>query len=264
MAMTNRWSSRRKKFIFGLVIVALVFLVGIPAGLFFYKAPTCSDNKQNGDERGVDCGGSCQLLCAVESLPIVQKGDAQVITVAPGVYEVVAIFENPNVDAEIYRANYSIKLYSAGNPVAVKIIDGSTYIPRNSSFAVFEGPFAFPDSVPQKASFSWDNNSLVWEKTEKSLPSVSIQSKNLTNASTTPRLDISVLNKSLGNISNLELVVLISDKSGNVFAASKTFLDNLSAGATTPAVFTWPRGFENEVGLIDIIPRVLPDKSFIR
>jgi len=260
----NKWSSRRKKLIFSLVLIVLIILVGVPTFLFFYKAPTCSDNKQNGDERGVDCGGSCQLLCAVESLPIVQKGDARVLNIAPGVYEVVALFENPNIGAEVYRADYTIKLYATGNPVALKVIEGYTHVPRNGSFAVFEGPFVLQDTVPQTASFVWKDESLVWEKTNKSLPNVSIQNKDLTSASTTPRLEISILNKSLESISNLEFIVLISDKSGNVFAASKTFLDNLAGGATSPAVFTWPRGFEEEVGVINVISRALPDRSFIR
>jgi len=260
----NKWSSRRKKFIFTLVLIALIILVGIPTYLFFYKAPTCSDGKQNGDETGVDCGGSCQLICAVESLPIVQRGDARVLAIAPGVYEVVATFDNPNVGAEVYRADYTIKLYATGNPVAIKVIEGYTHVPRNSSFAVFEGPFVLQDAVPQKASFVWQDESLVWEKTNKPLPNVSIESKDLTNASTTPRLEISVLNKSLESISNLELIVFISDKSGNIFASSKTFLDNLAGGATSPAVFTWPRGFDSEVGVINVIPRALPDRSFIR
>jgi len=260
----NKWSSRRKKSIFSFVLIVLIILVGIPAFIFFYKAPTCSDGKQNGDEIGVDCGGSCQLLCSVESLPIVQKGDARVLTIAPGVYEVVATFDNPNVGAEVYRADYTIKLYATGNPVALKVIEGFTHVPRNGSFVVFEGPFVLQDALPQRASFVWKEDSLVWKKTSKSLPYVSIQNKELTNASTTPRLEISVLNKSLESISNLEFIVLISDKSGNVFAASKTFLDNLAGGATSPAVFTWPRGFEKEVGVIDVIPRALPDRSFIR
>lgn len=236
----------------------------MPIFLIFYRAPTCFDGKLNGDELGVDCGGSCQLLCAVESLPIIQNGDPRVLTIASSTYEVVALFENPNLDAEIYRAGYSIKLYEPVNPLPVYVLEGETYVPRNSAFAIFEGPFIVKEVSPVRAVFSWKEESLVWKKSGAPLPRISITNKELSNVATAPRLLLEVRNNSLTSIENLEFIVILSDASGNTFAASKTFLDLLPGSGTMPAVFSWPRGFLTEVSLIDIIPRILPDKSFIR
>ncbi len=260
----NSWSAKRKRFILSLVFVVLILLIGLPAFFFFYKSPTCFDGKQNGDETGVDCGGSCQLLCAVESLPIIQKGDAQILKVADSIYEVVALFENPNANAQIYRASYTIKLFSASSTAPIKIIEGEVFVPKNGIFAVFEKPFLLENESPNKAVFSWKKESLVWQKNNVSLPNISVRTKNLTKPESAPRLDVQVLNNSLETIYNIELIVLLSDTEGNIFAASKTFLDSLSSGSLAPAVFTWPTPFEKQATLIDVISRVLPDRSFIR
>src|SRR3970282_2599305 len=101
-----------------------IVLIGVPMFFLFYRAPTCFDARQNGDEAGVDCGGSCQLLCGAESLPLLTKGDPRVLTLATSTYQVVALIGNANATAEIYRARYALKLYSASSSIPVKVIEG--------------------------------------------------------------------------------------------------------------------------------------------
>ena len=98
----NQWSRNRKKIIFAIIVFVLVVLIGAPLFFLFYRAPTCSDKKQNGDETGVDCGGSCQLLCTAESLPLILKGDPRVLAVKDNAFEIVALIENSNTNGEIY------------------------------------------------------------------------------------------------------------------------------------------------------------------
>jgi len=261
----NDWARTRKRIILAIVLLTVAILVGVPFFLLFYNKPTCSDMKMNGDERGVDCGGSCQRLCSAESLPLIIKGDARVLTVASSTYEVVALVENPNQKAEIYRAEYEIKVYDNITPVPVKIIKGSTYVPRGATFALFEGPFTLDSGVmPNRATLMWQLDTLSWQKAESVVPQVEVIDVALTKASSTPRLDASVENLSLGTVNNLDFVALISDTEGNLFAASKTFIDTLLPGEMAPIVFIWPRPFTKSVGQIQIIKRVFPDRSFIR
>src|SRR3989338_2125266 len=109
----NQWSRRRKRIILALIFFILIVLIGLPIFFLFYRAPTCFDGKQNGDEIGVDCGGSCRLLCTAQSLPLILKGDPRVLEVAENTFEIVALIENPNANGEIYRARYIFKLYDA-------------------------------------------------------------------------------------------------------------------------------------------------------
>jgi hypothetical protein len=261
----NQWSRRRKRIILSLIIFVLVFLIGVPLFLLFYRAPTCFDGKQNGNEIGVDCGGSCQLLCTAESLPLILKGDPRILKVKDNTFELVVLIENSNINGEIYRAGYIFKLYNSSSPIPLKVIEGETYVPRGATFAIFEGPFILRDlAVPERVTFEWKNETIIWQKGAKQVPELVIKNLTLSREDTNPRLDTQVENTSLENVSNVEFIALISGRSGNIFAASKTFVDKLSAGESAPIAFTWPNPFVETVLDTDIIIRIFPDKSFIR
>ena len=50
------WASKRKFLYFLSVLIIVSAVVAIPTWLALDKAPTSVDNKQNGEEVGVDCG----------------------------------------------------------------------------------------------------------------------------------------------------------------------------------------------------------------
>lgn len=261
----NEWSLRRKRMIFSLIVVFLLVLLGFPTFFLFYKEPTCSDQKKNGDEVGVDCGGSCEKLCLAQSLPLLLKGDPRVLEISPGVYQVVAVVENPNVSAEVRRARYSLKLFQPPSAVPLTVIESSTFIPRNSTFVIFEGPMNLGDVKPTKATLEWDIDSLDWQRTENVLPDLEIRNITLTREDTEPRVDALLVNNSLDKASNVELIALISGEDGNIFASSKTFVEEIPGTGISPVVFTWRQPFaSSSVATIDIITRVFPDRSYIR
>lgn len=260
----NEWSARRKRIIFLLALFCLMILIGLPLFFFLHKTPNCSDNVQNGDETGIDCGGSCKLICKAESLPMLTKGDARVLSVATSTFEVVASVENPNVRASVLRAGYTFKLFTASSSIPIKTIEGETYIPQGSSFALFEGPFNLVDYIPTRATFEWNPETLIWQKDTSRIPSLSIEGSVLSNPLITPRIDATLHNDSLGKVSNIELVALVSDENGNIVASSKTFVGALDAGGSAPLVFTWPAPFKTATTSIEILPRILPDRSYIK
>lgn len=261
----NQWSRTRKRIILGIVLFVVFVLIGVPLYLLMYRAPTCFDGERNGDETGVDCGGSCQLLCTAESLPLLSKGDPRVLTVADGVYEVVALVENPNADAEISRARYTLKLYDATSAIPVKIIEGETFVPKAATFAIFEGPFNLETGVvPARATLEWELNSLVWQKSDVQAPELLIKDRIVSRTDSSPRVSAVVENFSLKSVSNIDLIALVYDEEGNIFAASKTFIETLGGGAEALVVFTWPRPFTKNAAQVDIIARVFPDRSFLK
>src|SRR3989344_9365646 len=89
------WALKRQLFyVFVLVLFFAVFgfLIAYPR---FNKAPSCIDNKQNGTETGVDCGGSCLRPCGsqVDDIAVLW---ARAFRVIPGQYNAVAYLENQN------------------------------------------------------------------------------------------------------------------------------------------------------------------------
>jgi hypothetical protein len=261
----NQWSRTRKRFILTLVILALLVLVGVPLFLLLYKAPSCGDGRANGDETGVDCGGSCQRICAPESLPLIVKGDPRLLKLSDNFYEIVALLNNPNTQAGIRRARYTFKLFNATSLVPIKTITGITFIPPGSALTIFEGPFTIEEgSVPTRVMVEWEEDSLVWERGLTPSPQLDIRSKTLTRADTAPRLEVVLSNSTLEMIKNLDLTALLYDEWGNIFSASITFIETLSPGETAHAVFTWPLPLPQEPVEIEIVSRSFPDRSYIK
>jgi len=60
------WSQKRKILYSLAVTIVVVLLASYPTYLLLRETPTCFDKKQNGTETGIDCGGSCSLMCSVE------------------------------------------------------------------------------------------------------------------------------------------------------------------------------------------------------
>src|SRR3989344_4615263 len=261
----NSWSRRRKRIILSILIFIVVVLIGVPMFFLFYRAPTCFDARQNGDEAGVDCGGGCQLLCSAESLPLLVKGDARVLTLATSTYQVVALVGNANASAEIYRAGYTLRLYSASSTISVKVVEGFSYVPKGSDFVIFEGPFVLEAGVvPVRATLEWKEETLVWNKNSADALALVAAGPAFSRLETSPRLGAVIKNVSLESASNIDLSALVYDADGNIFAASKSFIDLLQPGAESRAIFTWPKAFDREPARTEIIIRVFPDRSFVR
>jgi hypothetical protein len=260
----NPWSARRRAAIFVIVLFGLLLVVGWPVYyLYFRSVPDCQNQKMDGDETGIDCGGSCELLCKPETLPLIAQGDARLLKIATSTYEAVVLVQNPNIAGRVVRAPYTFTIYSGSDSKPLKVISGSTYVERNSTFALFAGPFELVQTGAMRVAFEWGE--LKWEKSDAKPPVLSVQNLNLITASTSlPRLEAVLSNKSLANANNIEVIALLSDSGGNVVGAGKTFIDSLEAGAYAPVVFAWPAAFASEPVSIRVIPHILPDKSYIK
>lgn len=112
MALT--WSGRRKALYTGVIgVIGFMTLIFVYQTLFTAPA-LCTDGKQNGNEHGVDCGGSCALLCATEArAPIVLWSRA--FESAPQTYTAAAYIQNNNPGAGARQVSYSFQMFDADN-----------------------------------------------------------------------------------------------------------------------------------------------------
>ena len=120
------WALKRQIFYIGTLILFFIifsFLIIYPNS---NKKPTCADNKQNGNEAGVDCGGSCPKACLsqVDEVSVIWTRAFKVIS---GRYNAVAYLENHNKNTAVNRINYRFRFADANN-VYIGKREGSTYI----------------------------------------------------------------------------------------------------------------------------------------
>ncbi len=235
------------------MLIAGLILVAVSFG-FFYRTPSCSDGKQNGDETGVDCGGSCRLLCTSDALtPVVLW--SKVFNISGDVYTAVAYIQNPNTNSKNPKAGYQFKIYDANNRL-VTVKDGETSIPKNKKFTVFEVGLVLKGIKPKSADFAFTSFS-PWEKDTSKEPDISISNSEVLATTTAPRIEGTVSNNSIVNISSLELDAFAIDDGQNVIAASRTFINNLAGRSAQDFVFTWPMPFLVPANLVTIIYRPL-------
>lgn len=241
-----------------LYVLVLVLFFGGMATLIIYpklnKPPTCTDNKQNGDEVGVDCGGTCAKAC-INQVDDVSVLWSRIFRVVPGRYNAVAYLVNHNENAVVNKINYRFR-FADENNIYIGKRDGSTYVPPAGSFAVFEPAIDMGNSTPVYATFEFTEAPEWTFVSEEKInqAKVLVSNINLTNTNASPRLSASVRNSSLFSIPDVNVVAILYDASRNAVSASRTYLDILNPEETKDINFTWPEPFENVVVAQEIIP----------
>lgn len=240
------WSGRRKFLIsfFIVVFVVLPFLYVVYINI--KPESNCFDRRKNGDENGIDCGGSCQLYCPYERRDIVVVfSRAQKIT--DGLYNVVALVENKNTDALSPIIKYKFKLYDEFNiPIAVR--DGYTYINPNTRQAIFEGAVNTGSRDVARVVFEFEKP-ITWLKTDMGsfvLP-ISVGSPDYEVFDDKPSVRFVLQNTSFESTPKGNSVVIAYDKDNNAVGFSSTILDEMEPNSRQVVVFSWPYIFSQDV-----------------
>ncbi|HNW96270.1 MAG TPA: hypothetical protein PLQ44_00805 [Candidatus Paceibacterota bacterium] len=229
--------------IFGLIlIIALVFIINLPNA-------TCFDGKQNGNETGVDCGGSC-VTCAIKnakSLEIVSQPVA--LDVGSDFIAISAKIRNSNVGYGV-KFTYQINFLDSFGQIKNTISDNSYIYPSSAKFLVI------PKVEMKKTDFSrmeivFDQNSFEWfasEKTSKDLFSIyDVQAQFLEDAKNPGYLKVTgkINNKMTNSFPLVDVVILVYSKTGELLNAVKTGINNLSGNTTQQFEYTWMAYFPN-------------------
>jgi hypothetical protein len=243
--MALSWSGRRQLLYYG--AAALVFLV-FAAGVwqaFFSTAPSCFNGKQDGDETGVDCGGSCALICAAQAAaPTVLW--ARAFRTGATTYTAAAYIENNNPGAGARGVSYSFQLFDADNQLIVER-DGTTDLPPVVDIPIIETGINTGSRTVARTLFAFSATP-VWQKVPPAnfvIPAIT-QPSHSADYST---LSATITNNTLAAAPNLTVVAVLYDVQGVARAASKSVL-SVPGQSSMPVVFTWPYGIATPQGPI--------------
>ncbi len=251
------WASRRKsQYAFGLLLFLGLITLAI-AYPILNKKPTCFDGKQNGAERGVDCGGVCQRVCNADvAEPVILWRRAFPVT--GSIYNLVALIENQNKGAAIKEVNYEFRIYDDKN-LLIGRREGTTYIPPNQQFVVFEPRFDAGTSVIKSVAFDFTTE-FVWVKKDSQIALLPIRVANiiLNDDKKNPILSAQVVNDSIYDLPEFDVIALLYDIDRNVINVSKTQTNGLASNSSSAIIFTWPQPlFDNPVTR-DILVQINP------
>lgn len=244
------WGTKRRNTVIFLVVLVFVIPIIVVGFLTFYNPPTCFDNKQNGDETGIDCGGSCELLCTNETLnpTIVWE---RYFEVSSGVYNVIAYVENQNASAGVMRAPYKFTLYNRDG-VEIAKREGIARIYPKSIVPIIENNLQTFKQIPDRVKFEFSSE-LIFEKENPVPPALIIKNENYF-VDNNPKVTAEVQNITLDTVNDIKIIVLLYDVFDNVIATSSTFIETLPSESLKNITFTWPNNFREEVSRIEIVP----------
>lgn len=219
---------------------ALILAAAFAVWALLPERSSCSNGVQDGAERGVDCGGSCRLLCRGEARdPIVHF--ARAVPVSESVWGAVAYVENKNENAGASKTPYLFKLYDAENLLLYER-RGEAYIPPGKVFAVFEGRMQTGSRVPTRAVFSFTAPPRFEVAAPE--PVLPIRNHRFSADEAGARLEARIANPTLSLIGEIDAAALLFDPSGNLFAASAATIRRLAPRGAAALVFTWPHFLE--------------------
>jgi len=248
------WAQKRRLIYLSGILLFFIAVVVIPLIVKLYKPPTCFDNRQNQDELGIDCGGSCDLLCPAQYAPLNVLW-SRFSKVNDGVYNVLAYIENPNFNAGADNINYVFKLYDK-NGLLLRERAGKTFAPANKVMAIFEPDLLTGRQIPARVDFSFTSQA-VWFKQNSSETGLSISESVVSREDSAPRLSALISNKTINQIKNIEAVAIIYNADGNTIAFSRTVIDAIADRESVNINFNWPKPFTDTYATTEIVLKVL-------
>lgn len=246
--MAFTWADKRRTYIIGgAVMLGVVLLSGILIAVL-YEAPSCMDGRQNQDETGIDCGGSCLYLCQNE-VQAPRLTFARAVTNGSGRTDVIAYIENRNQAAEANDAPYTVEVFDEVGTLLGKR-EGRIDLPARSTVALYvPGVYVGVGAAPRAFVSFADDTRWRTARTEE----VPLRITDITLISgELPRVNATVSNVAPSAVYGRTLIATVFDSNGVAIAASQTVVREVPALGSTSAVFTWPEAFTGTAVRVEV------------
>ena len=238
--LLNMWAKRRRTTIVLILLGAFGLFFVLPYWLTHQEVPTCTDLKMNQDEKGVDCGGACTLVCPGGAMPLTLLW-TKVFPVRAGVYDVVAYVENANFTIGAPRVPYIAKLYDKEG-VVIAEERGETYAKPNERFFIFKGIVLTGDRVAASGSIEIVET-FSWYTEARAEQQFSVENKVLTGFDRKPRLSATLKNSSPTLYRNVDVTAVVYDTKGEPIGVSSTIVEKIEKNGSENIFFTWTKPF---------------------
>ncbi len=244
------WALKRKL----LVIITLIFLISFIILIsyinFFYKPPTCFDGIQNGNEEGVDCGGTCEEICRLKA-ERVNIFWSKTFKYSKDYSHIASLVENPNINYKIV-AVYNIKTFD-NKGIRINDFDKKITLEPAEKRLIFI-PFVETGGSEIVQTFMDTKKILSLTKAPKKKNDISVVSKILKIEEDQSILTIGLKNKSFQKIENIEISTVLSTPKGEIVEIGRTFLEEINKESEEKIVITWPKKLKKNL-IIDVYIR---------
>ncbi len=243
------WSVGRRLFYLGLVVL---FFAAIGAIIYSgtRAAPSCSDNKQNQSELDIDCGGPCARVCPFEVKPLTTVW-SRIFNLENGRYDVATFLKNPNRVHATRQLQYRVRLFDRSG-ILVTTREAEAFVNPGESLFLYNTRLDVGNRTPERVVFEITGGP-VWQRVERTPVPLKAKFKSFTNTPS-PLLVANLENSSLTDLSDVQVVAVLSDEEENALAISSTLVEKLAKGEEREISFTWPKSLPVEPTFFDFYP----------
>lgn len=247
--MSLSWAVQKRLSIVLVIVAAIITLGAVVLIPLLYESPSCTDGKQNRDERGVDCGGEdCPYLCASDLLsPSVRF--VRPLTVGART-DVIAFIDNRNALAEANDVGYTLELFDT-NGVSLGTREGTVDLPTGTTIPLFVPGVA---QVHASRAFLTLEPAARFSSVNERTYAPLARGTRIEETISGPRVTATIVNERHTPFYNVKYVVVVYDTTGTIIAASQTVVTLIPADGSTEAVFTWPTPFNGTASRVEILP----------
>lgn len=247
----STWSKRRQITITSVILIIVLIVLGFLVFKVLYNPPSCFDEKQNQDEEGIDCGGSCELLCTKDTFDPLVKWQ-RIFSLGQGVYTAAILVENQNFNAKANNVPFLIKVFNTDGIVIYERKGEITLLPRTSQYVIEPRIFVY-EQKPSRITFEFTGG-INWQKSDQ-INSQYVIDQIVSQSNPVGEGHIvtaRVTNNSVSAGRNIKIGAVLFDQSDNAIGASQTLVEVIPGGESKNITFTWPE--ELLVSRVDIKP----------
>lgn len=246
----------RKQTAISFVYFLILALIGFGVYLSYFRAAaTCSDNKQNQDETGVDCGGSC-ISCERLTIKQPEVISAEAILLKKGQYDLLGQVVNPNPNFGLADLEYVFKLYDfSGNSLGEK--KGHVFLLPNQTKYIMEGNASVFQPIGKTELVLTEAPQTDWRQLAADYRSPSIfiyekQFKLLENEAASAEASGIIKNDSLFDFDRILVTVVLTDKEKKIMGVNKTEARTVLAGEDRYFSCSWFNKLSSEVNSVEM------------
>ena len=215
--------------------IYLLILLLIAGGIYFFylgPAPSCTDNKQNQGESGIDCGGSC-VPCEVKDLSPVSE-EVKFFLAGKNQATLLAKVKNPSRN---FSANFSYEFNLGGSLSNQRELRGKeTLAPERVEYIVVPG---VPVDAGNIKSINLDITELNWSENKNSTSNIRVDGESKIDKTRVTVFGV-LSNGSAANLPTVKLTALLKDREGKIINASVTRLEKVEAFSQRQFIIFFP------------------------
>lgn len=263
---------RRKKQTIITLILGLLFisLVGGAYFKWFYVGATCFDGKQNQNEEGLDCGGSCAMSCELLTVKPLQVEWSKALFLKNGLYDLAAKINNINPNYGLGRFDYTFKLYDKSGQLLTEKKGSSFSLPNQKKY-IIETNVASATAPAKVELIIQPSEKTDWQKltNDFATPDIFVQDKQfkyLENKAGESQASGIIKNNSVFDLDKIIVSLVLFDESKEVIGVNKTEVYTVPAGQERYFSVSWYSALSGEVKSADMLAdtNLFADDNYMR